>query len=77
MKFTIYGKGCSNCQLLTERVTQAAEELGLEFTIEKITDINAIVDAGVMHTPALAVDDELVLEGKVASTSQIKTLLSQ
>lgn len=76
MKFTIYGKGCSNCQLLTERVTQAAEELRLEFSIEKITDINAIVDAGVMHTPALAVDDELVLEGKVASTSQLKTLLA-
>lgn len=77
MKFTIYGKGCSNCQLLTERVSQVADELGLEYQIEKVTDINAIVDAGVMHTPALAVDDELVLEGKVASTSQLKNLLTQ
>jgi small redox-active disulfide protein 2 len=45
--------------------------------IEKVTDVNAIIDAGVMHTPALGVDGELVIEGKVASAEELQTLLKR
>lgn len=75
MKFTIYGKGCSKCEKLTEYAQQAAEELGLAFELEKITDTNAIIDAGVLRTPALALNDEVVIEGSIASVAAIKKLL--
>lgn len=76
MKLKIYGSGCSKCNLLTQHAEAAAEELGLSYDIEKVTDMNAIIDAGVMRTPALAVDSNIVVEGKVASTDQIKTTLA-
>lgn len=75
MKLSIYGKGCKKCEQLTENAKQAAEALGLTVEIEKITDMNAIIDAGVMHTPALGVDGEVVIEGKVASHEELERLL--
>lgn len=77
MKLTIYGSGCSKCNLLTEHAEAAAQELGISYDIEKVTDMNAIIDAGVMRTPALAVDGNIVVGGKVASTDQIKQLLAK
>lgn len=75
MKLTIYGSGCAKCRQLTANAEAAANALGLEYEIEKVTDMNAIIDAGVMHTPALGVNDEVVLEGKVASAGEIEALL--
>ena len=46
------------------------------FEVDKITDTNAIIEAGIMHTPALAIDDKIVIEGKVASADEIQQLLS-
>jgi small redox-active disulfide protein 2 len=77
VKLTIYGSGCSKCNLLTEHAEAAEQELGISYDIEKVTDMNAIIDAGVMRTPALAVDGNIVVEGKVASTDQIKQLLAK
>ena len=76
MNFRIYGSGCSKCKTLAANAEAAAQALGISYEVEKITDMNAIIDAGVMRTPALAVDGELVVEGKVASTDQIKQLLA-
>lgn len=76
MKLSIYGKGCRKCDQLTENAKQAAEALGLAVEIEKVTDMNAIIDAGVMHTPALGVDGEILVEGKVASADELETLLT-
>ena len=76
MKLTIYGIGCAKCQKLTTNAESAAQALGLDFDVEKITDVNGIIDAGVMHTPALAVDGELVVEGKVPGEEEIKLLLA-
>ena len=76
MKLTIYGSGCAKCQKLTANAESAAQALGLDFDVEKITDVNGIIDAGVMHTPALAVDGELVVEGKVPGEEEIKLLLA-
>ncbi|MDO6441512.1 MULTISPECIES: thioredoxin family protein [unclassified Marinobacter] len=76
MKITIYGSGCSKCKQLTVNAEEAANELGLSYEVEKVTDVNAIIDAGIMRTPALALNDEIVAEGKVASPADIKKYLS-
>ena len=76
MKFTIYGSGCAKCKQLAANAETAAKALGLDYDVVKVTDTNAIIDAGVMRTPALAVDDEIVLEGKVSSADEIKGLLA-
>jgi len=75
MKLTVYGSGCAKCQQLSANAEAAARRLGLEFEVEKITDVNAIIDAGVMRTPALAVDEEIVVEGKVPSSDELEQLL--
>ena len=75
MKFTIYGSGCAKCKQLSLNAEAAANELGLSFELEKVTDVNGIIDAGVMRTPALAIDEEIVLEGTVSNVGDIKALL--
>lgn len=75
MKLTVYGSGCAKCQQLSANAEAAARRLGLEFEVEKVTDVNAIIDAGVMRTPALAVDEEIVVEGKVPSSDELEQLL--
>ncbi|WP_290788628.1 thioredoxin family protein [Halomonas sp.] len=75
MKLSIYGKGCKKCDQLTGNAREAAEALGMTVEIEKVTDMNAIIDAGVMHTPALAIDGEVVTEGKVPSARELETLI--
>lgn len=72
----ILGPGCSNCQRLAENTRQAAEELGIEFELEKITDLNVIIGFGVMRTPALAVDGVVKISGKVPEPEDIKKLIS-
>jgi len=76
MKFIIYGSGCSKCQQLTTNIEAAAKALGINYELEKITDTNSIIDAGVMRTPALAIDDDIVMEGKVAGVAEIEQLLT-
>lgn len=75
MKLKIYGSGCKKCNLLAEHAETAAQELGISYEIEKVSDINMIIDAGVMRTPALAIDDNLVITGNVPSAEKIKTFL--
>lgn len=74
-KLQILGSGCAKCQKLAEYTETAARELGLPYELEKVTDINAIIDAGVVKTPALRVDGEIKLAGKLASIDDIKNLL--
>ena len=76
MNFKIYGSGCAKCKLLTEHTEGAAQALGITYDLDKVTDIKEIIAAGVMRTPALAVDGEIVLEGKVLSVDAIKKLLA-
>lgn len=71
----ILGTGCAKCRQLTENAEKAAQELGIEYRIEKVTDINQIMSFGVMMTPALAVDGAVKLAGKVSSPAEIKPLL--
>ncbi|HRZ24983.1 MAG TPA: thioredoxin family protein [Candidatus Contendobacter sp.] len=76
MKFQIYGSGCAKCITLGQHAEAAAQALGLNYELEKVKDMNAIIDAGVTRTPALAVDGEIKSTGKVLSVEEIKTLLS-
>jgi small redox-active disulfide protein 2 len=76
MKLKIFGSGCTKCNLLTQHAEAAARELGIEYELDKITNMNQIIDAGVLRTPAMAVDDKVVIEGKVPSTEGIKKYLS-
>ncbi len=74
-KIQILGTGCPKCQKLAESAEAAAKELGIEYEMEKIKDIGAILDFGVMVTPALAVDGEVKVSGKVPSVDEIKKML--
>ena len=76
MKIQILGTGCPKCKKLTENAETAAKELGIEYSIEKVTDINEIMKFGVMMTPGLAVDGQVKTVGKVVSTEDIKKMLS-
>ncbi len=75
MKIQILGSGCPKCKKLGEIADQAASELGLDYELVKVTDINQITSFGVMMTPALAVDGEVKLSGKVPSLKEAKELL--
>lgn len=72
----VLGMGCAKCGLLTERTEAAARALGIEFTLEKVTDLDAIVSAGVMTTPALVVDGQVKVAGRVPTVDAIKALLA-
>ena len=75
-KIQILGTGCPKCKKLTENAEAAAKELGIEYEIEKVTDINEIIKSGVVVTPALKVDGEVKVVGKVPSSDEIKQMLS-
>lgn len=76
MNIKILGPGCANCVNL-ERVTrEAVTTLGLEAQIEKVTDYAAILGYGVMRTPALVVDEQVVLSGRVPTAAQVRELLA-
>ena len=71
----ILGSGCSKCQVLADNAEAAAKSLGLEYTLEKVTDINRIAEFGIMLTPGLAVDGEVKSFGRVLSPEKIRPLL--
>jgi small redox-active disulfide protein 2 len=71
----VLGPGCPKCRKLFENVEQVVKELGIDCEVEKITDINAIVNYRVMMTPALVVDEEVKSSGKALSVTELKTIL--
>lgn len=74
-KLQILGIGCAKCRMLSDHAEQAARELGIEYRLEKVTDINDIVAFGVTATPALAVDGVIKIAGRVPTADTIKPLL--
>jgi len=76
MTIKILGSGCLKCQTVEQNAKKAVEELGLkDVQVEHIYDINKIVEMGVMMTPALAVDEEIVVSGKIPTVEEIKEIL--
>lgn len=72
----VLGPGCARCRRLEELTRSAAEEIGLECRIEKVSDIQTIVSYGIMMTPALVVDGVVKVFGKVPDIEEIKKLIS-
>jgi len=72
----ILGTGCAKCQKLTAVTDEAAKALGLEYTIEKVTEVNRFIEFGVMFTPAMAVDGVVKVAGRVPSLDETKQLLA-
>ncbi|MDD4766080.1 MAG: thioredoxin family protein [Desulfotomaculaceae bacterium] len=75
MIIKILGTGCAKCNKLEQNVRKAVEELGLAATIEKVQDLKVIAGYGVMMTPALVIDEEVKVVGKVLKVDEIKALL--
>ena len=74
-KIQILGTGCAKCEKLAANTKQAADNLGLDYELEKVTDLNKIMEFGVMTTPALAIDGKVLLTGKVPSPTDIEKLI--
>jgi small redox-active disulfide protein 2 len=75
MKLQILGTGCAKCNALTMATEQAAQSLGLQYELEKVTDLKQIMAFGVMMTPALVVDGKVKVAGKVPNPNELKTML--
>ena len=76
MHIKILGSGCANCINLEKVTRQAVADLGLEATFEKLTDYSDIAAYGIMRTPGLVVDEQVLLSGRVPTARQVKDLLS-
>ena len=77
MKIQVLGSGCPTCKTLFERTQQAADELKLDTKVEYITEIDKIVEMGVMSSPVLAVDGQPVIAGRLPNPEEIKEALSK
>ena len=77
MKLQVLGTGCPKCNKLSEMTERAAAELGLADPVEKVTNITDILAAGVMMTPALLVNGEVKVAGRVPTVPELKTILAQ
>ena len=76
MKLHVLGAGCDKCNRLAESTRAAATELGLDFELEKITDMLRYAEFGVMVTPALVIDGKVAVTGRVPSVGELKTMLN-
>jgi small redox-active disulfide protein 2 len=74
-KIQILGPGCPNCKRLADLTDRVAGELGLDYELEKVTDIIKITQFGIMATPGLAVDGKVLVSGRVPSEAEIKKML--
>jgi small redox-active disulfide protein 2 len=75
MLIEVFGPGCAKCQTLEKNVHQAVQELGGDHQVVKVADYAAMAARGILSTPALAVDGQLKLQGKVASVPELLALL--
>lgn len=75
-KLQVLGSGCPKCSKLAENAETAAKELGVEYELEKVTDVSEIMKMGVAMTPALAVDGEIKVSGRVPEADELKGMLA-
>lgn len=75
-RITVYGPGCMKCQKTEANVRQVLAETGIEANVEHVTDMQAIVAAGVMATPAVAVDGVVKLKGRVPTAEELRQLIA-
>lgn len=75
MTIKVLGSGCAKCKKLEVNVKKALDKLGMDATVEKVTDYEAIMAYGVMSTPALVVDEAVKFSGRVAKPQEIEAIL--
>ena len=75
MKIEVLGTGCSKCMSVEQNVKKALMELAMQAEVEKVTDIQQIIQRGVLSTPALVIDGKVILQGKNPSVEQLKELI--
>jgi small redox-active disulfide protein 2 len=75
-KIQILGTGCPKCKKLFEATQQAVKDLGIDAEVSKVEDINEIMKFNVMMTPALAIDGEVKVVGRIPKPDELKTLLN-
>ncbi len=75
-KIQILGTGCAKCNKLAKLADTAAKEMDIQYQLEKVTDLDKIMEFGVMVTPALVVDGEVKISGKLPKIDAIKAFLS-
>ena len=76
MDIKVLGPGCANCQKLEKLAREVVQEMGIEASIEKETDIKEIAKAGVLMTPGLVVDGEVKVSGKVPSKAEVTQIIT-
>ncbi len=77
MKIQVLGSGCPKCKKLHELTESVVKELGLQTKVEYITEIDKIVEMGVMSSPVLAIDDKPVMVGKLPDIEELKELIKK
>ena len=77
MKIEVLGTGCTKCHSLETAARSAADHLGIDYSLEHVTDINRITQYGVMMTPALVVDGKVKVVGHVPSEADLQKLLQE
>ncbi|MEJ5329453.1 MAG: thioredoxin family protein [Desulfobaccales bacterium] len=75
-KVQVLGPGCPKCEQLARNAEEAAKALGVEYELEKIKDLNQMMAMGIFMTPALVVDGEVKVVGKVPSVEELKAMLA-
>jgi len=76
-KVEVLGSGCARCKQTAKVMEMALKELGIDAVVEKVEDINEIVNRGVVATPAVAINGKIVLSGKMPSLEEAKAVLSK
>ncbi len=77
MDIKVLGSGCSKCKTLEKLTKEAVAELGLDATIEKVEDIQKIMEYGIMMTPGLVINGEVVISGKLPKPKELKEILTK
>jgi len=75
VKIEIFGSGCPRCKQTEKIMKKAVEELGSDAKVDKVTDMMAIMEKGIVSTPAVAIDGKIVLSGKIPSIDEAKRLI--
>ena len=77
MEIKVLGSGCASCKKLEKNTLEALMKLNIKANVEKVTDMNEILSFGVMNTPALVVDNKVVLQGQVPNVKKLVSLLTK
>jgi small redox-active disulfide protein 2 len=77
MEIKILGTGCPKCKTLEKLTREVVEQNGIDATVTKVEDIYQIMKYGVMTTPALVVDEKVVIKGRIPSSDEIRQILTK